>query len=111
FAGLEVIMQWSGRAASAESQTAGRRPLPRGIAGAQLKHPATDISLALGNDDILPAIRNFAQGCQVKSSKGHFPRVVMKADTNLIISDPIDQRVVMLDDFEASLDPETKLIG
>src|SRR5262249_162483 len=110
FAGLEVMMQWSGWASATESQTARRRPLPGGVAGAQLKHPATDISLALGNYDILAAIRNVAQGCQVKSGKGLFSRVIMKTAANLIISDPIDQRVIMLDDFERSLKPQTKLI-
>src|SRR5262249_32419042 len=90
---------------------AGGCPLPGSIAGAQLKHPASDKSLTLGNYHILPAIRDLAQGRQVKSSKDLFPHVIMETAADLIFGYPINQPVIMLGDLEGSLKGETKVVG
>src|SRR5262249_5826134 len=69
---FEILLQ------TTEGQTAGRRPLPGGNAGAQLKHQAAQHLFALGRPRVLPEVGDFTQGCQVKSTEGLLLHVILE---------------------------------
>src|SRR6266511_1060598 len=81
--GFEILLQ------TTESQTAGRRPLPGGSSGTELKHQAAQHLLALGRPRVLPVILDFSQGCQVKSTAGLLLHVVIQTAVNLIVIDAV----------------------
>src|SRR5262245_43665769 len=111
-AGFEVMVQRSGWATGAESQTAGRCPLPGSGAGAKFKHPASHKSSPFRNRDILSAFADLAQAHDIKAAEGLFLHVIMEPAAELIIDDPLDmcQVPAVLGDLERSLKAQTNLL-
>src|SRR5262249_52167970 len=102
---LEILLQ------TTKGQTAGRRPLPGGSAGAQFEHQAAQHFFARGRPGILPEIGDFTQGGHIKSTESLFLHVIMETAVNLIVPAPVYHLVALrLGDSEEPGKAQTNLL-